>query len=140
MRKRWVAHVKAHAPGMVKSNRDAFVHELIHAIDSERIPPEARTKHLRASQPAAGANYTKYYNDPLETNAFIQQGMSKMVDQLRNVSTPQGRRLVMGGTSQEFFQNLLKRMDQNFVKHLTPDNRRKLAKRAAQLYGELVSQ
>jgi hypothetical protein len=136
LRKNWRKHVQQHAAEIVSKNLDVFVHELIHIFDRGRMSPGAFSKQVKkASTGGAG-----YYNSPTELNAFMQQGMFKMVDLLKKVDSPQGRQLIMGRTPQEFYQKLTKKMDPNFVKQLTPDNKRKLAKRAYQLWGELVNQ
>lgn len=137
LRKGWKQHVRHHAPNIVKINHDVFVHELIHAFDRERIKSKPAFK--QQVQKASAGGDADYYNNPLELNAFIQQGLSKMVSQLKQQNTPETRRVLMGDTPQKFFQRLTSHyMNKNFIKNLTPVNRQKLAKRAYQLWGELV--
>lgn len=116
--------------------RSSFVHEFTHTLDFRRINPEylvARAKR-KISEKEAGKvrDRDKYANDPLELNAYYQQAMSELYNDLLKVETVEEWNANVGETAQEFVDKLLTiYLRPQVQKRLTPENKKRLMKRAA---------
>jgi len=118
------------------SVREAYVHEFIHHLDKARISKKGWAAQASKSGSGGALNY---FNNPLETNAFTQMGLSSMANHLKNVKTRAGANMLMGGSSQGFAKIALKHMAPEFVKNLSTANRKKLLKRIYQLYTDTMA-
>jgi hypothetical protein len=118
-------------PDFIERNREYLVHEFIHMLDGVRITAD------KPWNRAAGAEGSKYYNDPLETNAFAQQGMSKFTQKLKHIHSLDAAKMLMGKTPQEFWTKLSKSFEPKFLQNLTPQNKKKLQKRSYQLWQDI---
>ena len=116
--------------------RSSFVHEFTHTLDFRRINPEylvARAKR-KISEKEAGKvrDRDKYANDPLELNAYYQQAMSELYNDLLKTETTDEWNANVGETAQEFVDKLLTiYLRPQVQKRLTPENKKRLMKRAA---------
>jgi hypothetical protein len=115
-----------------RAARSVFIHEYIHLLDYHRIGP-AVMKRLNL----IGIGDEGYHNSPLELNAYIQQGLARVEDELKRAGSKEAALAVMGKTPQEFHKRVLKHMNKSFLKNLTDDNKKKLAKRVYQMYKDV---
>lgn len=75
-------------PEYVKKAKSTIVHEYIHALDVDRIGPDYTP--MSGKHHAAG-DRDKYFNDPLEFNAFYQEGTEtlwEVFDERRRKNLP----------------------------------------------------
>lgn len=132
---KWFA--KNLADFLERSNyRSSFVHEFTHTLDFRRINPEyliARAKRTLAEKEAGGVkDRDRYANDPLELNAYYQQAMSDFFNSLLQAKTVEEWNAAVGETPQEFAENVLTNyLRPQVIRRLTPDNKKRLMKRAA---------
>lgn len=116
--------------------RSSFVHEFTHTLDYRRINPKyliARAERKIAEKEAGVArDRNKYANDPLELNAYFQQAISDFFNSLLQTKTVEEWNAAVGETPQEFAENVLTNyLRPQVIRRLTPDNKKRLMKRAA---------
>lgn len=116
--------------------RSSFVHEFTHTLDFRRINPEyliTRAKRKLAEKEAGGVrDRDKYANDPLELNAYYQQAMSDFYNTLVKAKTVEEWNGYVGETPQEFAENLVTTyLRPQVQRRITPENKKRLLKRAA---------
>ena len=115
------------------NSRSSFVHEFTHTLDFRRINPEyliARAK--RKQETGEPRDRDRYANDPLELNAYYQQAMSELYNDLLKVETVEEWNANVGETAQEFVDKLLTiYLRPQVQKRLSPENKKRLMKRAA---------
>lgn len=121
-----------------------FEHELVHHLDRVRAGkhiglPEQAHAAVKAWREGEGADLTRYYNDPAELNARFHDGATTLVSLLGkdrgDLSPVIWEKL--GATPADFRARFWQSLDPDFVRHLTPQNRRRLETRIYQLYQSL---
>ena len=133
--KKWKSYVSHGIGNFLDRHRDVFVHEFIHHLDRMRIP----TAVWGTEVARAGRGGESYYNNPVELNAFMQMGMSKLANKFKTIKTRKGAEMMVGKTPQDFYKKLEQSMDPKFIKALTPDNKRRLQKRSYQLWQDVMA-
>lgn len=73
--------------------RGTFIHEFVHLLDSERIPPAAWVKAAERSE----FNQASYFRSPLEWNAFFQDGWSKVDAHMRKLKADEFEEVIEQG-------------------------------------------
>lgn len=136
----WKKFVEAKGLKLFEDAQYTFIHEFIHFLDHLRVsdPEVLRTGSLSAGT-ASQADDDKYYNNPLETNAYTQQGFSKIDDLLKKSATRKQVVKVAQEGPHQFHEFALGAFSKKFLKNLEEPNKRKLAKRILQLRDEILS-
>lgn len=125
-------------------------HELIHYWDFSRIGNKRNIDVFKKSGKNSMSNkekqglspadrekrWSKYFNDPLEQNAFIQQGLSRMEDYLKNVSSWEDAKHILGSDANELYRKIVQLLPRDLFKRMEEKNKSKLKKRVAQLWND----
>jgi len=146
----WKKFVEKNAKSMFKRFENGFfIHEFIHYVDFLRIHPDDIEKKSKAFYKSKKGNKS-YYNDPLELNAYIQQGLGRLEHHLRSLTGkhPEGSsgqrveklkvRALIGKSPNEFYTKVLSVLPEGFAENLTDANKNKLKKRAAQMWTDTM--
>lgn len=129
-----VENVRLFVPSFLEKNRSSYVHEFIHFLDRRRL--KGKIKRI-SSTLRAGAE--KYFNQPLELNAYIQQAFDSIEESIADLElTRDDARVVMGGSPQALAREI-ESQTKEFVDALTPENRKKFLKRVAQLWDDVLA-
>jgi hypothetical protein len=125
--------VKNLADILEKSNyRSSFVHEFTHTLDFRRINPQYLIDRAKRKEVSDIRDRDKYANDPLELNAYYQQAISDFYDQLLKTKTVEEWNAQVGETPQRFAENIVTLyLRPQVKKRLSPENKKRLMKRAA---------
>jgi hypothetical protein len=113
-----------------------FYHEFVHYMDFERAPGTKKAFVDFTNKKRSGST-TKadYFNDPLESNAIIQQGLTQIEDYLTTVSKDKALK-VIGKSPDDFFKLVLDLIPGN--KHFTDKYKNKLKKRTASMWVDVM--
>lgn len=115
--------------------RSSFVHEFIHTLDFRRVDPSylvLRTNRKKQEiETKIKKDLEKYINDPFELNAYYNQALSEMYNDLLKTETPEEWNALAGNSAQEFTDNLLNYLRPQAKKRLTPENIKRFMKRAS---------
>lgn len=115
--------------------RSSYIHEFTHSLDFRRIEPsyllkrseEKETVNARRKATGEPKDFVKYSNDALELNAYFSQALSQVRTDIKD-----GNKEVLGDTAQEFAEVFMDNyLAKTLRKNLSPENRRRLMKRAA---------
>lgn len=114
----------------------SFTHEFIHALDYHRTSPDYLVKRLENKKRTASVggirgpeHYAEYANDPLELNAFFSEAMHDLIYDIRFKIKDLSE---FGDTAQEFADEFMNTyLSKTVRKYITPENRKRLMKRAA---------
>lgn len=136
----WKKIMKKNIHVVFSRMREIFWHEFIHYADLKRMSPKSQkgafAKSVKASREGGG----KYYSDPLEYNAFVQQGLIKIDDfLLSGVKDKAEATRLLGGSPTKFYQMVLKVIPYQMQKAMTDDYKNKLKKRVAQMWMDTMS-
>lgn len=93
-------------------NIPTFVHEFTHYWDMSRAA-------ARLPPTSAGKDLAKYFNNPLERNAYFQEAMAKIDKDTRAFRLP----------FEAFLRTAMRKFDQDFLVNLTEASRRRLLSR-----------
>lgn len=107
--------------------RLTIIHELIHLFDSER---------MKVMNPSAGSSDKEYFNNPMETNAFYQEAISKFEDTVRRLS-PKAKENMFKVWSQSFdrwYDTMHLMFTSGFSSNLDIKNNKKLMRRLYQYW------
>lgn len=108
----------------------SFIHEFIHYLDITQHPIGNSAKALDAG------DITKYFNDPSEYNAYYQEALEAVENILSNDTFA---KVFENQTADEFIKYVKDRIaNDQFVKFLEPKYERKLDKRLARFYTEVL--
>jgi hypothetical protein len=112
--------------------RSYYVHEFIHSLDFRRMTPgyfqNLPNSYTQVSTP-------QYANAPLELNAYFLQRVNYFKRRLSRMETQQEKDALIGTTPQEFADIFLAGYANKDIREkLTPDNYRRLVKRAATVW------
>lgn len=119
--------------------QDVFTHEFIHYLDIGRMNPDTREKAVDKSIMAAQSGEdSKYYTDPLEYNAFLQQGLTKIQNYIGNTKSKAKVERVIGKTPTEFYNLVLKVIPPEMKKNMNDVYKNKLKKRVAQMWTDTM--
>ena len=108
-----------------------FIHELTHYFDSKKY----KNKLDPQKKPETEEDYSEYFNSPQEWNAFWQEGVSSIIWLLERPELQE--HFLKNFNMFEAF--VKKQMDEEFLKALNPENKRKLQKRIYNLYQEFLA-
>lgn len=115
--------------------RSSFVHEFIHILDFRRVDPSylasRTTRKKQELETKMKKDREKYINDPFELNAYYNQALSDMYNDLLKTETPEEWNALAGYSAQEFTDNLLNYLRPQAKKRLTPENIKRFMKRAS---------
>ena len=119
--------------------QEIFWHEFVHYMDFKRMHPVSRSKAFGKTKNLKGvADPGKYFNDPIELNAFIQQGLGRVQNHLANAGSKEEVEKVIGKSPNDFYRLMLKVLSPGFAKNLTDRNKNKLKKRVAQMWTDTM--
>jgi hypothetical protein len=127
----------------VKEARITLVHEFIHLLDAHRAqdPKYWSKAPYDANKMRAGdkAEIQKYYNTPVEYNAYVQQELENLDSILRSRASSMDdvKRLIGVTDANSFVTKFLTAIKSEFRKNMTTDTRKKVAKRANQYWQDL---
>lgn len=116
-----------------------LVHEVTHYLDIKRIGKESET--IQGVKNTGPSTAQKYYNDPLEKNAFFQQGLANIITRLARAA--RSRKDVPSFVTdfnvfKKQFSDEFTHGDHRYLDQLSPENRRKFDKRLYKIF-DLVS-
>lgn len=145
---KWKDLIARNASKILQRSKQAFWHEFIHYIDYNRVHPDSRPGafqkknqlgNLKSHDPVdIEKKKAKYYNDPIEFNAFVQQGLSQIENHLRSIKSKADAQKLVGKSANEFYTLVLKVLTPSFVKYMDEKFKAKLKKRVAQMYQEIM--
>ena len=125
------ARAAAAKPDLAPSS-SSFVHEFTHTLDFRRINPQYLIDRAKRKEASDIRDRDKYANDPLELNAYYQQAISDFYDQLLKTKTVEEWNAQVGETPQRFAENIVTLyLRPQVKKRLSPENKKRLMKRAA---------
>jgi hypothetical protein len=104
-----------------------LVHEVTHYFDYKR------RKGPRTKSPKTQSGTTAYYNDPLEFNAFFQQGVHTVLASLKTMR-PSREFFTHFETYDNFYATFKMDFDESFRANLTPEMRKKFDVRVYKLW------
>jgi hypothetical protein len=141
-----IAVHNGYAASLWKAHRNHIIHEITHALDWMRWKgtegPKQRydsEKLLYGKPDEREAEKRKYLSDPMEMNAVMQQKFYEVVRSL-NLTTRDTAIRSMGGSPTGLYNLVLKRFkDEDYSKYATPDFDRRMKKRVAQLWNDILS-
>lgn len=125
-----------HLETRLVGNRDSIIHELIHALDQERIDNDIKGSSdiFKRDEPE------DYFNHPNEINAYYQEGVASL-EQFFDEIVPQHKGVIQtvvqdkADTFEKFsdwaFENFF---NEHFIDHLDQKNKRKILKRLSRWY------
>jgi len=130
----------------IKKHEDKVAHELIHLIDAHRHkdPSYAKAPSFDTPKVRAGdeEERQKYYNTPMEYNAHLQQALYSIEHGLQKMGVrnqADAKRVLGVDDASQFAKKLLgSKQMQEFTRMMSPETRRKVLKRLAQFWDELV--
>ena len=127
--------VPTEAKRYYRRKRSSFVHEFIHILDFRRVDPSylasRTTRKKQELETKMKKDREKYINDPFELNAYYNQALSDMYNDLLKTETPEEWNALAGYSAQEFTDNLLNYLRPQAKKRLTPENIKRFMKRAS---------
>jgi len=107
-----------------------FIHEFTHYLDSKRKPPSKTTQKFDSG------DIKGYFNDPSEYNAYYQEALEAVENVLTN---DRFAKLFENQTADEFIRYVKRHIaNYGFVENLEPKYERKLKKRLARFYTEVL--
>lgn len=133
----WKKIVVKNASSVLERSREIFWHEFIHYLDSERIDPSSRQDVIsKAADAGSGTKKdpVKYFNNPIEFNAFLQAGLTRVEDHLTKVGSWDEAQKLMGGSADEFYKIVMKVIPPQMRKFMNDKYRNKAKKRIAQMW------
>lgn len=135
----WKQVVQKKIAQILPRMQEVFTHEFIHYLDVGRMNPDSREKAVDKSILAAKSGEdSKYYTDPLEYNAFVQQGLTKIQNYIGNTKNKAKVEAVIGKTPTEFYNLVLKVIPAEMKKHMNDVYKNKLKKRVAQMWTDTM--
>lgn len=134
---KWKGLVALHGEKIMDRAKELFWHEFIHYMDHKRIHPEDPKKRSQVFK-QKGTDPKSYFNNPLELNAFIQQGLSRVENHLTSVGSRAEAEKIIGKSADEFYKTMLKLLSPGFAKNLNDQNKNKLKKRVAQMWTDTM--
>jgi len=134
---KWKGLVASHGEKIMDRAKELFWHEFIHYMDYNRIHPQDPKRRSQVFK-KKGDDKKSYFNNPLELNAFIQQGLSRVENHLTSVGSRAEVMKVIGKSADEFYKTMLKLLSPGFAKNLTDQNKNKLKKRVAQMWTDTM--
>lgn len=124
------------------ANWEHFAHEFTHILDSQRLSDKyllhrnellAQRKAKRAEDEETYLNL--YANDPIETNAYIRQSLSRVLHLIKSAKTQEERDTILGSSPHEFIDKFFKEyLVKMSKKRFSEENRKKALKRAVGFY------
>jgi hypothetical protein len=132
--------------------KETFWHEFIHYMDHARMSPDQRKKafsgykspsHTAAEREKSGKPLSdkekekvryNYTNNPIETNAFIQQGLSRIEYHLKDLDNKEDIQAIIGKHPNDLYKLVKAVVYKSFGKNLSDSNVAKLKKRTAQMW------
>lgn len=130
----WPAVVAKQGAKIFERSKEFFVHEFIHYLDWLRIHPDKR----RAVFGKDKTSPEKYFNDPLETNAYLQQGLSRVDNHLKGMRNRAEAQNLIGKSPDEFYRIMLKVLNSGIGKYMNDQNKKKLKKRLASMWSDTM--
>ena len=135
----WDANIES-----VEDKREAFIHEFIHHFDDLRTPDDQFGKVSQRGSAAQDA--ALYYNSPTEYNAYYQSIVSMFFDNVDKLASSGKVDLTRAFKSvypdfRNFYKQAIDHLAQGrspFWDNLTPDNKKRLKKRLAQTWEDLL--
>lgn len=120
-----------------KAARRIFVHEFTHFLDHMRTHATRKRDGGTASLVSDDGNYTEYYSNPAEFNAYFSEAASELLAWLEQQEDQKTRQMIFWGGFEDFLRFM---MDHLFPPkyRLLPKFDRKIKKRFYKLYTELV--
>ncbi len=130
----WPGVVVKQGAKIFERTKESFIHEFIHYMDWSRVHPDKR----KAVMGKDLSTPEKYYNNPLETNAYLQQGLSRVDDHLRGMSSRAEAQNLIGKSPDEFYRIMLKVLNPGIGKYMNAQNKNKLKKRLAGMWSDTM--
>jgi hypothetical protein len=136
----WKRIISKNGVKVFERTKEYFWHEFVHYMDFKRMSPTSRAKSFgKASKLGGGANPTKYFRDPVEFNAFVQQGLSRVEDHLKDARTKADAEKLIGKSVNDFYKLMLSVLTPGFAKNLDDRFKNKLKKRVAQMWTDTMN-
>lgn len=132
---KWKKILAKNADVVLDRSKEVFWHEFTHYSDLKRIG--SNKAYNRSVKATKSRNFDMYYNDPLEYNAFLQQGFAKLENFL-NLATKEEAHRILGDHADHFYKIVLKVLPKDMEKHLTPEFKNKIKKRAYQMWKDVT--
>lgn len=134
----WLSKFKKERARLFADRRSAFTHEFIHFLDFMRVSdPEVARRLMRSAASNATASDKAYYNDSIETNAFVQQALTKLENFLK-AADPEKKQQLLGKGDRGFYEWAIGYFPKGFMDNLDEKNGRKIVKRVMQLRQDLL--
>jgi len=110
--------------------RKSFIHEFIHYLDYKRSKYKGGISKLKSLE--------KYYNDPLEFNAYYQESATYLAKMFEDEKI-RSLHLKIFDTFDKFYKWALDKVfNKDFIKYLNETNRRKLINRLYNIYSHYL--
>lgn len=135
----WKIIVKRNAEKIFKRSMEVFIHEFTHLSDLRKMGKRGSDV-LKKTKNVSSKSDSKYYNTSMEFNAYVQAGLAKIqdfVETKKNLSKEKLEKII-GKTPDEFLKLVLQVVEKNFADQLNDKNRKKIKKRTASMWKELM--
>lgn len=136
----WAKIISKQGATVLSRSEEIFWHEFIHYMDYKRMSPDSRKKAFQRAGALGGKNknVSKYYNNPVETNAFIQQGLSRIENHLSAAKDKGAVQKLIGTSANDFYKRVTKVLSPGVFKNMDDKNKAKLKKRVAQMWNDVM--
>lgn len=135
----WKSIVLKKAPQMFDQLNEIFWHEFVHYMDMKRMGPSSqRAAFAKVNALGGVSNPKKYFNDPVEYNAFVQQGLTRVEDHLSKVGSWVDAQKLIGKNPTEFYRLVLRVLSPGMKQVLDDKFKNKLKKRVAQMWNDTM--
>jgi hypothetical protein len=122
---------------IMERTKGLFYHEFVHYMDFARAPGTKKAFANFTSRKRSGTTSKKdYFNDPLESNAIIQQGLTQIEDYLNKVTKNKALKII-GKSPDEFYKLVLDLIPGH--KHFNEKYKSKLKKRTASMWTDVMN-
>jgi hypothetical protein len=137
---KWKNIVVTNASKILDRSKDIFWHEFVHYMDMKRMSPASQKASFKKTAALGGTkNPGAYFNDPVEFNAFTQQGLTRVEDHLSKLGSKAEVQKLIGKDANEFYKLVLKVLSPGMKQNLNDKFKNKLKKRVAQMWDHTMA-
>lgn len=137
----WQYHIAHNGAHILRKNRDTMMHEIIHYLDSLRWKDDRGMQATYSSDDGRSSDIEQaqaYFSDPAEMNAYAQESLASVEDELKNVKTREEAISRMGGSATDLYKKVYEKKLSQFGDQVPDDVLRRLKKRVAQLWNDVL--
>lgn len=117
-------------------------HEVVHMLDQHRHKDQSYVSQRQYDSDKVrkgdSEELTKYYNTPMEYNAYVQNDLQKISNMVKDSKTfDDAKAKIRTYSEKEFIDKFLKSVGRHMAHYITPKTKRHIIKRASQFWQDL---